>query len=50
MDTLDDHYFQQKDLFTMEDEVKEFELYNIKVQGYYKSMINVYNFMKKIDY
>jgi hypothetical protein len=50
MNALDGRYFQQKDLFTMDDEVKEFELYNIKVQAYYKSMINVYNFIKKIDY
>jgi hypothetical protein len=50
MDILDYRYFQQKDLITMEDEVKEFDLYDIKVQDYYKSIINVYNFIKKIDY
>jgi hypothetical protein len=49
MDTLDDQFHQNKDLFSMKDEVKEFEMYNIKVQNYYKSTIDIYNFIKKID-
>jgi hypothetical protein len=34
-----------KDLLSMKDEVKEFGLYNIKVQDYYKSMINIFYFI-----
>jgi hypothetical protein len=34
-------YLAIYDLFLMEDEVKEFELYNIKVQDYFKSLIEL---------
>ncbi|GBC43055.2 hypothetical protein GLOIN_2v1782302 [Rhizophagus irregularis DAOM 181602=DAOM 197198] len=38
-----------KELISLEDEVREFELYNIKVQSYYSSVINVFNFVKEIE-
>jgi hypothetical protein len=37
------------DLFSMKDEVKEFRLYDIKVQNYYGLTIDIYNFITKID-
>ena len=41
---------ESKDLFSLKDEVKNFELYNIKIQDYryYDLNIQVYNFIKEM--
>jgi hypothetical protein len=44
---LVNRYCIRRDLFYLEDEVKEFRLYNIKVQKY--SLIDIYNLIKEID-
>ncbi|PKY18160.1 hypothetical protein RhiirB3_522544 [Rhizophagus irregularis] len=41
--------FKSKDLFSLKDEVKEFKLYNIKIQYYYDLFIKVYEFIKEMD-
>ncbi|GES72736.1 hypothetical protein GLOIN_2v1881853 [Rhizophagus clarus] len=41
--------FENKDLITLNDEVKEFSLYNIEVQNFYSLLINTYDFIKEID-
>ncbi|GES72779.1 hypothetical protein GLOIN_2v1780629 [Rhizophagus clarus] len=38
-----------KELFDLKDEVKEFKLYDIKVQCYDDLLINIYEFTKKLD-
>ncbi|PKK66433.1 hypothetical protein RhiirC2_784780 [Rhizophagus irregularis] len=49
----DKYYFEYKDLFSLKDEVKEFELYNIKIQKYddlvISSRLNLLNFIKRLD-
>ncbi|EXX50172.1 hypothetical protein RirG_273280 [Rhizophagus irregularis DAOM 197198w] len=41
--------FKYGDLPYFESEVKEFELYNIKLNYYYTTLIHPYNFMKELD-
>ncbi|GBB95366.1 hypothetical protein RclHR1_02520001 [Rhizophagus clarus] len=41
--------YKSKDLFSLKDEVKEFKLYNIKIQYYYDLFIKVYEFIKEMD-
>ncbi|GBC34040.2 hypothetical protein GLOIN_2v1767512 [Rhizophagus irregularis DAOM 181602=DAOM 197198] len=45
----DDGTYDHKELFSLKDEVDEFELYNIRVQNYYDSLINMYKFIKQIN-
>jgi hypothetical protein len=40
---------KREELFSLKDEVKEFELYNIKVQCYDDLDIQIYEFIKEID-
>ncbi|POG69563.1 hypothetical protein GLOIN_2v1625334 [Rhizophagus irregularis DAOM 181602=DAOM 197198] len=39
---------EDEDLFSLKDEVKEFELHNIKVLNYYELKIDCYNFIKEM--
>ncbi|RGB32964.1 hypothetical protein C1646_762280 [Rhizophagus diaphanus] len=41
--------FGYKDLFYLNDEVKKFRLYNIKVQKYYDLNVSISDFIKEID-
>jgi hypothetical protein len=41
--------YDGKDSFSLDDEIKEFGLYNIKVQRYYSSVIDIYDYIKKIN-
>ncbi|GES72734.1 hypothetical protein GLOIN_2v1881853 [Rhizophagus clarus] len=47
IDTILDYEYQSKDLFSLNNEVREFRLYNIKVQSYYDSVIGIYDFIKE---
>ncbi|RGB25314.1 hypothetical protein C1646_771925 [Rhizophagus diaphanus] len=40
--------FVSDELFSLKDEVKEFMLYDIKVQSYHDLMINLYDYMKEV--
>ncbi|GBB95367.1 hypothetical protein RclHR1_02520002 [Rhizophagus clarus] len=40
---------KSKDLYHLKDEVKEFKLYNIKVQNYYELFVKVYEFIKEMN-
>ncbi|GBC33943.1 uncharacterized protein OCT59_019152 [Rhizophagus irregularis] len=41
--------YNEKELFSLHDEVKEFSLYNIKVQSYLSLVIRLSDFIKKIN-
>ncbi|PKK64354.1 hypothetical protein RhiirC2_787621 [Rhizophagus irregularis] len=41
--------FVSDELFLLKDEVKEFMLYDIKVQSYHDSIINLYDYMKEVN-
>ena len=43
------NYGQKKDLFSLKNEVEEFELHNIKVQSYSTLQIDAYNIIKEMD-
>ncbi|GBB88219.1 hypothetical protein RclHR1_14770003 [Rhizophagus clarus] len=47
--TLVNGNYSSKELHSSKDEVKEFRLYDIKVQTYYSLLINMYGFIKECD-
>ena len=40
---------EDRDLFSLKDEVKEFKLYDINVQDYYDLFIHVHTFINELD-
>jgi hypothetical protein len=43
-----EHFGNNQELFSLDDEVKEFSLYNIKVRKYYDLQIEGFNFIKEV--
>src|SRR5947207_12945590 len=43
-----EYYPTYKDLFSLENEVKKFEFYNIKIQDYDELNVNIYSFVEKM--